>query len=410
MRHPIPCLGTPPSNWQITRNRNLFHVIDERSIDGSEELLTVSHITGVTPRSEKDVTMFMAESLDGYKRCRSGDLVINTMWAWMGALAVTHVSGIVSPSYHVYRPKSANIHSRFFNYFFRTAGYITEITRNSRGVWTSRLRLYPSDFLDLECFVPPLAVQRAIADFLDRKTAAIDVLIEKKERLIALLAEKRAALIHDRLSNIKHSPTKLSYLVDLLHGFAYSSDSYIYSEAEPDSTRLLRGINISPGATRWKDVVFLPNLDFSSDIYSLRPGDLVLGLDRPWIGSGLRLAEIDETDCPALLVQRVARIRPLSALCKRYLTYTLLWSPFRAHIEPETTGVSVPHISPTQILSYKIPLPSRDEQRSIAEQLDSKTSQLRSMSEKLVMSVAKLKEYRQSLITAAVTGQLEIPA
>ena len=57
----------------------------QRSLSGEETLLTVSHITGVTPRSEKNVNMFMAETMAGYNVCHKGDLIINTMWAWMGA-------------------------------------------------------------------------------------------------------------------------------------------------------------------------------------------------------------------------------------------------------------------------------------------------------------------------------------
>ena len=65
--------------------------------------MTVSHLTGVTLRSEKEVNMFMAETLEGYKICRPGDLVINTLWAWMGAMGVAFQRGLVSPAYNVYR-------------------------------------------------------------------------------------------------------------------------------------------------------------------------------------------------------------------------------------------------------------------------------------------------------------------
>jgi type I restriction enzyme S subunit len=100
----IDWLGQIPAHWQTENTRWLFKEIDDRSEDGSEELLTVSHLTGVTKRSEKDVNMFLAESNEGYKRCRAGDLVINTLWAWMGAMGVTPHDGIVSPAYNVYRP------------------------------------------------------------------------------------------------------------------------------------------------------------------------------------------------------------------------------------------------------------------------------------------------------------------
>ncbi|MDO8986951.1 MAG: hypothetical protein Q7V14_01860 [Coriobacteriia bacterium] len=96
-------LGDVPAHWQVVRARYLLSNRDDRSADGSEELLTVSHITGVTARSAKTVNMFMAETNEGYKKCVAGDLVVNTMWAFAGAAGVAPFDGLVSPSYNVYR-------------------------------------------------------------------------------------------------------------------------------------------------------------------------------------------------------------------------------------------------------------------------------------------------------------------
>lgn len=83
----IPWIGLIPSHWKVTRAKYLFKEVDERSQTGDEELLSVSHMTGVTPRSEKNnIYMFMADDYTGSKLCRENDLVFNIMWAWMGAL------------------------------------------------------------------------------------------------------------------------------------------------------------------------------------------------------------------------------------------------------------------------------------------------------------------------------------
>ena len=79
-------LGEVPNAWNVVRTKELFAERNQRSLAGEETLLTVSHITGVTPRSEKNVNMFMAETMEGYNVCHEGDLIINTMWAWMGAV------------------------------------------------------------------------------------------------------------------------------------------------------------------------------------------------------------------------------------------------------------------------------------------------------------------------------------
>jgi type I restriction enzyme, S subunit len=191
----IPTVGQVPRHWTVVRNKVLFREIDERSVDGTEELLTVSHITGVTRRSEKpEVTMFMAESLEGYKKCRRDDLIINTMWAWMGALGISGSDGIVSPGYNVYRFRQKAL-PKFFDLLYRTPQYITEFTRWSKGVWESRLRLYPFEFLQILTAVPPLEEQQAIVDAVERETGGQQKAIATLETSISKLAEYRSALI-----------------------------------------------------------------------------------------------------------------------------------------------------------------------------------------------------------------------
>jgi type I restriction enzyme, S subunit len=190
---PVP---ESPAHWRRLRNKNILNESQSVSAHGDEELLSVSHITGVTPRSEKNVTMIEAESLEGYRLVEPGDLVINTMWAWMGALGVSRHHGVVSPAYGVYRPHAgAEFHPAYFNYLYRSRPYVVEITRHSRGIWTSRLRIYPEVFLRLPIVVPPLHEQRAIANHLDEQTGKIDELIAETERFIELSKERRAALI-----------------------------------------------------------------------------------------------------------------------------------------------------------------------------------------------------------------------
>ncbi len=188
-------LGDLPSHWSILRAKYVFREIDDRSVAGDEELLSVSHLTGVTPRSEKNVTMFMAEDYTGAKLCKEGDLVINTMWAWMGALGVSRTTGIVSPAYGVYRQLEQRLRPRYMDWLFRTPMYVAEYTRRSTGVNSSRLRLYPDRFLDMPVVIPSLEDQDRIVAFLDQKTAEVDAAIAKKERLLELLMEQRLALI-----------------------------------------------------------------------------------------------------------------------------------------------------------------------------------------------------------------------
>lgn len=190
----IDWLGDIPAHWEIERSRWLFTERDERSETGEEEMLTVSHITGVTPRSEKDVNMFEAETTAGYKLCFTGDLVINTLWAWMGAMGTAPVVGIVSPAYNVYTP-GPRLLPAYVDALVRIPVFAQEVTRYSKGVWSSRLRLYPEGFFETFWPVPPLDEQEAIVAHIAEERTKIDRLASATERSIALLKERRSALI-----------------------------------------------------------------------------------------------------------------------------------------------------------------------------------------------------------------------
>ena len=195
----VEWLGRVPAHWHVERTRWLFSERDERSETGNEELLTVSHLTGVTPRSDKNVNMFMAESLEGYKRCLPDDLVINTMWAWMGAMGTSPVEGIVSPAYNVYEP-SVEFAPGFLDLLVRMEAFVGEATRLSKGVWSSRLRLYPSEFFEIRMAVPPVEEQAEIVAHVERQSAALAALAADAQAALALLAERRGALIAEAVS------------------------------------------------------------------------------------------------------------------------------------------------------------------------------------------------------------------
>ncbi|MDD3801716.1 MAG: restriction endonuclease subunit S [Desulfuromonas sp.] len=187
-------LGDIPAHWEVERAKNLFSVRDQRSESGLEELLTVSHITGVTPRSEKDVYMFQADDKAGYKRCYPGDLVINTLWGWMGAMGVSSLEGIVSPDYHVYTSKGLLL-PEFVELLCRSKPFVAEVNRWSKGVWSSRLRLYPENFFEMRLPVPPHDDQRDIIAAVEESQHKTKELAGVMQHSITLAKERRAALI-----------------------------------------------------------------------------------------------------------------------------------------------------------------------------------------------------------------------
>ena len=187
-------LGEIPVHWHVERAKNLFTIRDERSDDGSEELLTVSHITGVTSRSEKDVYMFEADDKAGYKRCMPGDLAINTLWAWMGAMGISPLAGIVSPDYHVYTSKGELL-PEYVDLLCRSRPFVAEVSRWSKGVWSSRLRLYPENFFEIRLPVPPHDEQVAIVSAIKMDQRKANALRDSLQLSISLAKERRTAII-----------------------------------------------------------------------------------------------------------------------------------------------------------------------------------------------------------------------
>lgn len=193
----VEWIGEIPAHWKIQRGKALFKETEARSADGSEELLTVSQYTGITPRSQKNVTMFEALSLEGYKICEIGDIAANTMWLWAGAIGISEYRGVVSPSYNVYRQRSNNFAPRYLDHLLRAPMLLQEYASLSTGIRASRLRLYPKDFFNIMFPVPPLEEQQAILDALNSKLSAVDRLIAIKQAKIEKLEQYKRSLIYE---------------------------------------------------------------------------------------------------------------------------------------------------------------------------------------------------------------------
>ena len=199
----IDWIAQIPKEWDVLRGKWLFHETDERSEDGQEELLTVSHITGVTPRSQKNVNMFMSESLIGYKICRVNDIAANTMWMWQGAIGVSEYHGVISPSYNTYRQTNNQYNPDYLDYLLRIRPLIDTYNANSTGITASRLRLYPDRFLSILFPIPPMDEQIEIAAYLNEKTGEIEKLIEKKEQYLSELENYKKSLIYEYVTGKK---------------------------------------------------------------------------------------------------------------------------------------------------------------------------------------------------------------
>lgn len=193
----VEWLGDIPEHWMSRRAKYLFKIEDLRSKTGKEELLSVSHLTGVTPRSQKSINMFLAESYVGSKICKPGFIAINTMWAWMASIGVSKYEGIISSSYHTYSQRKNIFNDNYLDVFLRSSPMKSAYTVNSSGITSSRMRLYPDDFLRLHFIYPPMSEQIEILTYIEKETALIEEAISRAEREIELIQEYRTRLVSD---------------------------------------------------------------------------------------------------------------------------------------------------------------------------------------------------------------------
>ena len=265
----------------------------------------------------------------------------------------------------------------------------------SRTKWTSR----PQSDLDLVVFATP-EQRRQVGDLREAFDESnlpfrVDLFVwddvpdsfrkqiqAQHVPLVARIAERLSTTSQDRDN---WSTVRLGDAVDLLTGFPFRSDHYT-----TDSTafRLLRGDNIAQGYLRWNGVKRWPAGAVADlEQFRLREGDVVLAMDRPWIEVGLKSSSVQRSDLPALLVQRVARLRGKRNLDTRFLKYVIACRDFTAYVLSVQTGTAVPHISARQIQEYEFPLPPLAEQRAIAHilgTLDDKIELNRRMNATLV--------------------------
>lgn len=186
--------GKVPAHWTRGRMKNHFR-LQKRLGYENLTVLSVYREYGVIEKSSRDDNINKTpEDLSKYQLVNANDLVINKMKAWQGSMGVAGMRGITSPDYVVMEPVGDH-DPRYVHHYLRARPMPWVYRLISNGIRTDQWRLEPEKFLTLPVFLPPLEEQRAIADEIDWELDRIRTLITKTERSIALLKEKRAALI-----------------------------------------------------------------------------------------------------------------------------------------------------------------------------------------------------------------------
>ena len=201
----IDWIGDIPSEWEITRVKNLFDYRNERNFKPLEDVNLISLYTdlGVVQHSDlEETTGNKASKADGYKLVYEDDIVVNIILCWMGAIGRSAYDGVTSPAYDVYSPKQ-NTHAKFYHYLFRTQGFSGECYKVGRGIMMMRWRTYADQFRAIKVVLPTNEEQREIVEYLDKKCAEIDTLIAKKTTLLEELEQYKKSVIYEYVTGKK---------------------------------------------------------------------------------------------------------------------------------------------------------------------------------------------------------------
>lgn len=415
---------TPPG-WEI---RPLWSLFRRRKLTGhaDEELLSVYRDYGVIPKSSRDDNHNKeSEDLSSYQLVTEGSLVTNKMKAWQGSIAISRYRGIVSPAYYVYEPLSEEW-DQFIHYLLRSDPYIALYARISKGVRVNQWDLEHEALRNVPVMLPDRATQKAIAAFLDRETARIDLLIEKKRVLIDIISEARLSLISravtigpsessdQKNTNNYYIPKipsgwtiwRLKQLAEIRGGLALGR---VFNEKVPISqTPYLRVANVQAGWLDLSDIAELYATNEEIEKHKLLDGDVLLneGGDNDKLGRG---AVWRAPFSPCVHQNHVFVARPFDKIYSDWISLATNAQYARDFFFLNSNqSTNLASISKTNISKFPIAMPPLNVMIEIIDYTKNAINRFNILSSNINTSITLLREYRAALITAAVTGQIDV--
>ena len=294
-----------------------------------------------------------------------------------------------------------------------------------RAIGMTRYGIASRDFSDATMIIPPVEAQQRIADYLDRKTAAINAVIADKQKLVELLGEKRNAVISeavtkglDKTAKMKDSgiewigkipahwnAKKLSYCAEVQTGpFGSQLHSEDYVEA---GTPIITVEHFGEGFILHKNLPMVSDADAKRlSKYTLHENDLVFSR----VGSVDRCVIVTEKEDEWLFSGRCLRVHfdEQSEIFPAYVNRFFSMKHFREYMLLVAVGATMPSINTTILNNVPMPVPPIDEQMHIVDYLDQKTAQIDALISDINEQIEKLKEYRQAVISEAVTEKVAV--
>jgi len=403
----VPWLGEVPEQWNIKPTWTLFRRTKRIGFE-NEQLLSVYREHGVVPKASRDDNNNKAsDDLSVYQLVKPGDLAINKMKAWQGSVAISEYHGIVSPAYFTYKATHQEC-SKYLHYLLRSPRYVTGYLSISKGIRVNQWDLEPQCHSRMPVILPTRDEQNSIAIYLDRETAKIDALISTQRRLIDLLREKRSAQISHAVTKGLNpdAPMKdsgVEWLGKVPEGWEVLPLKRITRLCTERAESRLFPIGLEH-IESWSGRLIAPSEDpeFEGDGTAFQKGDILFGKLRPY------LAKAWLATCEGEAVGDFHVIRVQSPHHPAFVQRILLSQDAISLIDGSTYGAKMPRASWDFIGGLPIPIPRPNEQTAIAAFLDRETAKIDALISKTEKAIELAKERRSALISAAVTGKIDV--
>ena len=403
----VSWIGKVPPQWTMKPLWSMFERV--KNVDHpDEQMLSVFREFGVVAKESRDNINKTAENRSIYQLVHPGWLVANRMKAWQGSVGISPLRGIVSGHYICFAPRHGE-DSRYLNWLLRSTTYANGYALLSRGVRIGQAEIDNDEFRLMPVLLPSRGEQRAIAEYLDRETARIDTLIEEQQRLIEMLRERRdsawAAHVEEarRLGQTLSVRRVIESIVDGPFGSSLTSAHY-----SDEGARVIRLGNIGVNEFKDGDAAFIP-LDYAEELeaHAVEQGDVVvagLGDDKMPLGRAAVVPALG----PAIVKADCYRLRPNEQVSAAYLAWVMSAPQTRSQIMLLARGSTRARLNTKVVQQVEVPFPDRTTQDALVTQFDAETVKIDRLIAESEQFVELSRERRAALITAAVTGQIDV--
>ncbi|ATI93588.1 restriction endonuclease subunit S [Salmonella enterica] len=416
----IEWIGQVPEHWKVARVKRLASLRNERRNDVSTDTIYIGledveagsgqyKPTNGSSRQSEDSTVGIFYE---------GDVLYGKLRPYLRKAIISEMAGCCSTEFLVLRAEKTE--PRWLQEWLLTPDVTHQIESGCEGAKMPRADW--GHIGSIEVVYPDQPEQAQILTTLDRETARIDALVEKKTRFIELLKEKRQALITHAVTkgldpNVKMKDSGVEWIGQVPEHWEVKPFKYILSAPmsyganesaesdDPNHPRYIRITDLTENGTLREDTFkTLPwNKAYS---YLLSDGDILLARSGATVGKSFLYRETNGAACFAgyLIKASCDEEKALPKYIYAYLQSHSYWE----YISGSNIQSTIQNVSAEKYSSMVLPVPQREEQATIAATLDRETARIDALIGKAEQSITLLKERRSAFITAAVTGQIDL--